>query len=68
MPLVDLPKMMTPQETATALEVQPATLARWRWSGKGPRFVKYGKHVRYRKEDVLDFIEASVREHTARTG
>jgi len=65
MQLVELPVMMTPAQTAEALEVSPATLARWRWAGRGPKFVKYGKHVRYRRQDVVDFIEASIREHTA---
>ena len=31
------------------------TLAQWRWSGRGPQFLKVGGSVRYRQEDIIDF-------------
>jgi predicted DNA-binding transcriptional regulator AlpA len=32
--------------------VPPGTVYRWNYTGTGPRFMKVGKHVRYRIEDV----------------
>jgi hypothetical protein len=37
-------------------EVPPATLRQWRYLGKGPAYVKLGRHVRYRKSDLDAFI------------
>lgn len=48
------------EEAAEILQVKPATLEQWRWNGKGPRFVKMGRAVRYRKADLDAFIEARV--------
>lgn len=31
---------------------------RARWAGEGPRFYKLGHHVRYKKADILEWIEA----------
>lgn len=44
------------EEAATFLQVKPATLEQWRWNGKGPRFIKMGRSVRYRKADLDAFI------------
>lgn len=41
-------------------DVPVKTLARWRWTGEGPRFVRMGKHVRYRRSDVLAWINSRV--------
>jgi predicted DNA-binding transcriptional regulator AlpA len=30
---------------------------RSRWQGGGPRFIRVGRHVRYRKSDVVAWIE-----------
>jgi hypothetical protein len=37
--------------------MSPRTLERWRWSGKGPAFVKRGGRVVYRL-DVIETFEA----------
>jgi len=34
------------------------TLRRWRTTGGGPRFVRLGRAVRYRSDDVNAFVEA----------
>lgn len=44
-------------EAAAFLQVQPTTLEQWRWNGKGPRFIKMGRCVRYRRADLEAFIE-----------
>lgn len=45
---------------AAFLQVKPATLEQWRWSGKGPLFVKLGRSVMYRKADLDAFVSARV--------
>lgn len=40
------------------------TLDNWRSLGCGPRFVKIGRAVRYRRSDLLDFIAQNTFQHT----
>jgi Helix-turn-helix domain len=57
---------LQPQSAAADyLGVQPATLERWRWRGVGPRFIKIGRCVRYRRSDLEAFVAASVRTNTS---
>jgi len=35
--------------------IAPRTLERWRAEGRGPQFVRIGRHVRYRQTDILSF-------------
>lgn len=35
--------------------IAPRTLERWRAEGRGPQFVRIGRHVRYRQTDILAF-------------
>jgi predicted DNA-binding transcriptional regulator AlpA len=37
---------------------KPSTARKQRVTGGGPRFVKIGRSVRYRKGDVLDWLES----------
>lgn len=54
-PLHSLPILTTPQ-AALLLNLKPATLEQWRWSGRGPRFVKIGRSCRYCRADLEAFI------------
>jgi hypothetical protein len=45
---------------AAKLDVSTAQLEKLRWAGGGVPFVKLGRSVKYRKTDVLEFIEARV--------
>ena len=49
--------MLTPQELAAFLAVPVATVYRWNSEGTGPRRVRVGKHVRFRRADVDAWIE-----------
>jgi hypothetical protein len=55
-------------EAALRLGLSPTTLRRWRWAGKGPRFLKIGGAVRYELADLELFIEASRRSSTSDLG
>ena len=47
-----------PQPVVEAvLGVSPAWCERGRWAGYGPKFIKLGRPIRYRKGDVLTWLE-----------
>ena len=45
-------------KAAGYLDLKKSTLEAWRVRGGGPVFLKLGKAVRYRKEDLDAFINA----------
>lgn len=51
-------RRFTPEDAADMLAVSVKTLEAWRRLGKGPRFVKLGRAVRYALEDLEDFSRA----------
>ncbi len=46
---------------ATRLHVSRSTLQSWRYGGRGPRFIKLGRTVRYRNADVDAYLRANTR-------
>lgn len=40
------------------------TLQKWRVTGAGPQFFKIGRSVRYRRGDVIDWVNKHRRTHT----
>ena len=61
-------RLLTEKEAADYLNVAPATLRRWRWASRPPRFVKIGAAVRYDPADLEAFIEAGRRTSTTDPG
>ncbi len=61
-------RLLNEHEAAYALGLKVATLRRWRWAGKPPRFLKIGAAVRYDPEDLDAYIEAARRTSTTDTG
>jgi hypothetical protein len=53
-----LPEWSTTQEFAAWLGIPPATAQQWRWLGTGPRYKRFGKHVRYRRRDIETWLDA----------
>jgi predicted DNA-binding transcriptional regulator AlpA len=51
--------MLNKEDLATFLAMSTKVLSNWRWRGSGPRWVKVGRLVRYRREDVLAWIESN---------
>ena len=49
--------LLTEKQVAEKTGLSIKTLQAWRWYGKGPKYVKLGKSVRYKVGDVLDWIE-----------
>jgi len=52
-------------DLAARLNISPRTLERWRWTKKGPAFLKIGGRVVYRLEDVEAFEADQRGESTA---
>ncbi len=52
-------RALTEREVAELLGLSVATLRAWRHRGKGPRFLRLGRSVRYLPADVDDFVRAS---------
>lgn len=50
--------LLTETEVARHLRVSVACVRRWRLEHRGPRFFKIGSLVRYRPEDMEDWIDA----------
>ena len=48
-------RWLSRQELADRYGVPVKTLAEWASKGTGPRYAKFGKHVRYRLSDVIDW-------------
>lgn len=53
-------ELMTPEQLADYLQVSVKKLANERYLGRGIRFVKIGKAVRYKRSDVEAFIAANM--------
>jgi excisionase family DNA binding protein len=49
--------LATPAEVAQVLGIPEHTLAQWRSKGKGPDYIKVGRHVRYRWSDVSTWLD-----------
>jgi predicted DNA-binding transcriptional regulator AlpA len=54
-------------ELAERLGVSRSTLQSWRYTGRGPRYLKLGRLIRYRNVDVDAFLCAGERGSAGRT-
>ncbi|MFO0992596.1 MAG: helix-turn-helix domain-containing protein [Hyphomicrobiales bacterium] len=52
-------------ELARRWSLSHRTLERWRWQGRGPRYLKVGGRVVYRLEDIEAYEAAQFREPAA---
>ncbi len=55
---------LRPDELAERWRISADTLARWRWTGDGPRFLKVSGKVLYRLADIEAYEAAHVRSRT----
>ena len=53
-----LTQALTEQEAARILGLSIATLRAWRLKSKGPRFVRFGRAVRYLESDIARYMDA----------
>jgi hypothetical protein len=50
--------LLTEEDVSKQLHVSLASLRRWRLEGRGPRFIKVSSLVRYRPEDLEEWLVA----------
>lgn len=53
-----LPEMMNERQVAELLNMSVASVRRWRLFRRGPKFVKIGSAVRYRREDLETWLDS----------
>ena len=58
-------EMLDSKQLAELLNLSEITIARLRLTGRGPRFCKIGRAVRYRRSDVEKWLEQSQRSSTS---
>lgn len=46
------------EQVSSMLGVAVATMYDWRYDGKGPRWIKVGRYLRYRPSEVRAWLEA----------
>lgn len=56
---------LLPKEVAARLRVHDKTLARWRTTGEGPRFIKHGRKVLYPVVEIEAWEQEKLRVNTA---
>jgi predicted DNA-binding transcriptional regulator AlpA len=57
--------LLTGREAAALLRLSERTMERHRTAGTGPRFVRLSRAIRYRRRDLLDYIERSFTHSTS---
>lgn len=68
-PLTDPDVLLCEQQAAAMLGYTPRALQQWRRTGTGPQFIRVSaRSIRYRRRDLLDWIEARVRMSTSDPG
>ena len=48
--------MLSEGQVAELFEIPRSTLRCWRWQGKGPKYYKAGRTVKYRAEDIDAYL------------
>jgi hypothetical protein len=56
------------QDVADWLKVSPKCLESWRLKGHGPKFLRIGRLVRYRRRDVVAYLDGQLRRSTSDAG
>lgn len=57
--------LLTEAQAADFLSISMRTLQAWRVRGGGPVFVRAGRAIRYRRRDLLDWINANTATSTS---
>ena len=63
-----LSPLIPPPQLAGLLNISIRTLERWRVEGVGPAYVKAGRRVLYRREDVESWLAEGIRHSTSDDG
>lgn len=58
-------ELLTDLEAAEVVDLSPKTLRKYRVEGVGPKFLKIGRKVRYRREHLESWLESRTFSNTA---
>jgi excisionase family DNA binding protein len=58
-------RLLSVDDVASLLGVPPATLYAWRYRGLGPRGLRVGRHLRYRRSDLDAWIQQQLEDTPA---
>lgn len=61
-------QLLNNDEAADELGISRRTLPVWRVQGKGPKFIKIGKLVRYERSELDAWMQANTHSSTSRIG
>lgn len=56
--------LLNPDQLGERWQKSRQSLAQMRYRGNGPKFLRIGKSIFYRVEDVLEFEESNIRTRT----
>lgn len=65
---IEAGRLLKQNEVAEFLGLSTAWMERSRWNGTGPRYVKFAGAVRYRLEDVQDYLAERLTNSTSEGG
>lgn len=54
----ELPPWASTQQVADWIHVPVATVHQWRHRGLAPRAYRIGRHLRFRREDIAEWLDA----------
>jgi predicted DNA-binding transcriptional regulator AlpA len=57
-------KLLKTKEVADLFGLSPITLESWRTQDTGPKFIKVGRYVRYRQQDIENYLRRQTRGNT----
>jgi hypothetical protein len=60
-----LDRLLSTEETANVFGVTPNTLEKWRVFGRGPKFIRVGRRIRYSPTDIAAYLAESTRTSTS---
>jgi hypothetical protein len=63
-----LEPLLLPDDAAKTLNLSTSWLAKARGDGTGPAYIKLGRAVRYKRTDLLKFIQEQTRTNTNNNG
>lgn len=56
----DADALLNEIQAASLLNLSSRTLQAWRLTGTGPAFVRAGRAIRYRRQDLVAWIDANI--------
>lgn len=62
---MEIATLIGADEAAAYLNLSPSTLAKMRLAGTSPKFVKMGRRVAYRREDLDAWVHERLKSSTA---